>query len=182
MSFNVQNIIGTVNKSGVAKSSNYEVLFTLPAGTTFTTGQEDLRLRAESVSIPSRSIASMAYRTYGQAREVGYSAIYSPISVSFLLSEDLRERLIFTAWQDLIVGPHRDSQFAFDSDFEIGYYDNYTTDITINFFDDKGDKTYTLSMIEAYPKTVNELGLSYGTKDALRLAVQFQYRYFTENT
>ena len=184
MAFSVTDLTGTLSRSGVAKASHYSVRISLPAEAAARSndGVEDLTIRAESVSIPGRTIQAITYRDYGAPREIGYAPLYQPVNVTFILSEDLRERAIFTNWQDTIVGDHRTANYADGDRFNARYYSSYTSStVEIIKFNEKGDQLLKTKLIEAYPRTINELSMSYGSDEVMRLSVSFQYRYFTEN-
>jgi hypothetical protein len=87
---------------------------------------------------------------------------------------------LFTNWQDAIVGDHRAVNFADGKSFNTGYYDEYVADMEIVKYDERGEKMFTVKVIEAYPRTVNAMPLSYGSDELLRVSVSFQYRYFQE--
>ena len=182
MPFNVKEMVGTLSRQGVSKSSDYRVNIQLPgvASRTFNAGIQDLTLRAEAVELPGRSIQAVTYRDYGAPREIGYASLYQNLSVTFLCSRDLRERALFTNWQDAIIGDHRKVNFADARSFNTGYYEEYTADMEILKYDERGEKMFTVKVIEAYPRTVNAMPLAYSSDELMRVTVQFQYRYFQE--
>lgn len=182
MAFNVYEFLGTLSKQGVSKASDYEVRVNFPAKATrsFRQGISDLRFRAEAVELPGRTIVTTPYRDVGVPREIGYGAIYPPISITFLVSRDLRERVLFTNWQDAIVGDTRKLQVADGRSFNVGYYNDYIADIEIIKYNETGNPNLFVKLIEAYPRTVNQMALAYSDNEPLRLTVTFQYRYFTE--
>ena len=182
MPFNVKEMVGTLSRQGVSRASDYRVNIQLPgeAARTFNAGAQDLSLRAEALELPGRSIQAVTYRDYGVPREIGYSILYQPISVTFICSRDLRERALFTNWQDSVIGDHRKVNFADGKSFNAGYYDEYVADMEIVKYDERGEKTFTVKIIEAYPRTVNAMPLSYASDELMRVTVQFQYRYFQE--
>lgn len=183
MAFNVYSFLGTLSKSGISKASDYVVRVNFPskARSSFKAGLQDLELRAESVELPGRTVITTPYRDVGVPREIGYSAIYPPISITFLVSRDMRERVLFTNWQDVIVGDTRKIQVADGRSFNAGYYKDYIADIEIIKYNETGNPNLRVKLIEAYPRTVNQMTLAYSDSEALRLTVTFQYRHFTES-
>lgn len=181
MAFNVGNFASSIGKTGVAKASHYVCNISFPAGSGIQANIEDLSIRAESVELPGRSIQAISYRDYGTPREIGYSSMYTPITITFLCSANMQERRIFNTWQDLILGDHRTvSGHAGGNSFDVGYYDDYVADIDISQYDESGEKTFNVKMVEAYPRTVNAVTLSYASDELVKLTVQFQYRFFKE--
>lgn len=181
MAFNVANFASKVGQAGVAKASHYQVSISFPAASGLSPDGEDLAFRAESIELPGRSVMAITYRDYGTPREIGYNAMYTPSTITFLASKDLRERTLFTRWQDLIVGSHGAKGFAAGSDFDAGYYENYVATIDIQQYDEAGDTQYKCKLIEAYPRVVNATTLSYASDELIKISVQFQYRYFIES-
>ena len=169
MAFSLDDIRGELRK-GVARSSHYELII----------GPQSISYRAISLTAPGRSIAAAPSGVYGAVQEIGYAAQYAPVSTTIYCSPDHSERKYFTEWQDQIVGSHRRSSFADESQFNAGYYDNYVKDVTIKQYDEKGSKTHEIKLIEAYPRTVGELNYTYQTNELLVFTVSFQYRYFNE--
>ena len=87
MSFKPSELLATLNKNGVAKSSNFEVQITGPGST----GEEnDLMFRADSCELPGRTISTSEYRIYGPIRKIAYASTYTDTSIGFLCSADLR--------------------------------------------------------------------------------------------
>ncbi len=171
MAFSVKDIKGDISR-GVARNSHYEMIID---------GNEQITFRTISVTAPGRSILSTASGVYGAPQEVGYGAQFSPISAQIYCSPDHSERKFFTEWQDKIVGPHRTGGgFAFESDFNAGYYKDYIKDVTIKQYDEEGTKTHEIKLREVYPKNVGEMSYSYQASELLLFTVSLQYRYFTE--
>ena len=170
MAFSLQEIKGSLRK-GVAFTSHYEV----------DVGSTDVNLKAIAVSAPGRSVAATPSGVYGAIQEVGYGAIFAPVSITVICSPDHTERKFFSDWQDGVVGNHRRSLgFATESAFNVGYYNDYVRTVTIRQYDDKGTKTNTIDLQQAYPRTISELNYNYAAKDLLTFTVSMQYRYYTE--
>lgn len=178
--FNVNDFKTEIDKGGIAKASHYTCIINVPNKLGLIRSNS-LSIRAESIEIPGRSVQSTSYRDYGAPREIGYAATYMPISITFLCSTDMRERKLFNDWQDLIIGNHRKQNgHANGQSFNVGYYDDYVADISIEQLDESGNKTFKAVLLEAYPKTVNAISMSYSSDELMKLTVQFQYRIFKE--
>jgi hypothetical protein len=169
MAFSLDGVRGELSK-GVARSSHYELII----------GPESIKYRAISLTAPGRQITATPSGVYGAVQEIGYAALYAPVSTTIYCSPDHSERKYFTEWQDEIVGTHRLSSFADESQFNAGYYDSYVKDVSIKQYDETGSKTHEIKLIEAYPRNVGELNYTYQTNELLVFTVSFQYRYFNE--
>jgi len=197
MAFNINELTSSIQRNGAARADFFDIFFTgLPAGLE---GARDLTFRAEQVTIPQRAVSPIEYRDYGVPYKVGGLPNYIEIDMTFILSDDLREREFFMAWQDLIVGDHRTrSNASVGEIFDTGYFNDYKCDgIQINHYNGKGDifstnigpaninitatnPLHNIKLIDAYPLNVATLSRSWAQPEFLRQQVTFTYRYFTE--
>ena len=135
-----------------------------------------LALRADAAELPGRAVQTLDNRYYGPLRKSGDTTI------SFICSEDLREKLFFEKWQDLIVGKHREPGTNADSEsFNAGYYDDYVSSIEIVQLNENNDITFEMKLLEAYPLQIAPLPLNWGSDELHKLSVTFAYnRYESE--
>jgi hypothetical protein len=61
----------------------------------------------------------------------------------------------------------------------IGYYKDYTRDINIHIETVDGERAMTVTLFEAYPKTVGSIQMDASARDIIRLNVTWQYKYWT---
>ena len=74
---------------GFAKGNRYNVTFAdLPTGLS-TTVNENLQYLCESVSLPTKGIASNAQDIYGPPREIPYRETFTEAALSFILDDKL---------------------------------------------------------------------------------------------
>ena len=109
MPFGVNQFSAEIAKTGVARTSNFLVEIGAP-GNLLNEVSRSMPLRIEQVSIPSRTLTTFAQNYYGPPREIPYRYTSSPVSLTILLSEDMREREFFMQWQDLFVGTRRNRE------------------------------------------------------------------------
>jgi len=172
MAFRLDDIRGNLRR-GVARTSHYEMIIE---------GNRDITLRTLSVSAPGRSISAAPTGVYGAIQEVGYTAVYAPISAQLFCRPDHRERKFFADWQDSIIGTARIlGTGTGDRAFDVGYYKDYVKDVTIKQYDEKGKVTNTIKLIESYPRTLGELNYNYQSSELLTFTVSLQYRYYEED-
>ena len=172
--FSVEKI--RVAAGGFAKGNRYNVTIIppdfLPRNISV---PEKLQYLCESVSLPTKGIASNPQKVYGPPREIPYGETFTEAALSFILDDAFTLKRYFDTWQANIINP------------ESGNVANYWNDIigTINItrlsndatsFTDASDD-YKVELREAYPSAVGEvaLGHSQGT-DILKLSVTFKYR------
>ena len=175
MSFKPSELLATLNKNGVAKSSHFEVQITGPG----TTGEEnDLMFRADACELPGRTISTSEYRIYGPIRKIAYASTYTDTSIGFLCSADLREKRYFEEWQDIIMHHRATSGMSAKHTrgrYETGYYEDYIRTIEIRQYDETGTKKSTHYLDEAYPIGIAPIALSWGNEELIRLQVTFAY-------
>lgn len=182
MAFNVFAFSGTLSKQNVSIGSHFDAIVVPPdrLRSSNYSALADLTFRVESAELPSRSLITTQYRDYGPTREFSYNAIYPPVTISFLASRDLRERAFFNQWQQASVGnfsdfPNNDGEWQ-----NLGYYKDYTGTVILRKYDENGNKVFSIHLLEAYPRTVNQTSLSSGDNEPVRITVTFQYNFFAE--
>lgn len=129
MPFGVNEFSAEIAKSGVARTSNFLVEIGAPEGLLIDT--KSMPLRIEQVSIPSRTLTTFAQNYYGPPREIPYRYTSAPVSLTILLSEDMREREFFMKWQDLFVGKRRNQESLPTGIYDCGYFKESVGSVTI---------------------------------------------------
>ena len=131
MPFGINEFSSEIGKSGVAHVSDFMVEINAP-GQAFSGAARAMQLRIEQVSIPSRTLTTFQQNYYGPPRDIPYRFVTSPITLTILLSEDMREREFFMKWQDLFIGNRR-SPISLDSNaiYDCGYFKDCVGTVTI---------------------------------------------------
>lgn len=175
MGFNVNDMVASLNKSGFAKPSHFEVF--IQGGGDIETERE-LSYRAETVDIPGRSISSVEHKfqNYGPVNKVAYGAIYGDVTVQFLVSQDMREKEYFEIWQEKMVGTgaFADGQAQYNTK----YFDDYAGTIEIRQYGSHGNLHSIHTLNEAYPLIVNPITMNWAEDGAVRMGVTFAYRNY----
>ncbi len=139
--FNVNEFTAEVNKRGIAKPNYFSVMITLPSRLSGFFNTSFLPLRIERASLPARSLDTISQRYHGPERMIPYAFSYQPMTLQVVLSENMIEREIFMAWQDMSIsagglasyrrgGGKAPKQGGFDST----YYDEMTGGVEIMQF------------------------------------------------
>ena len=125
MPFKPNEFVAEISKQGgVALASDFRVLVTPPEGMKHL-DNEALQFRIDGIDFPARSVTEINYPLYGAPYKIGATLNYVPITMSVLMSPDMRERDFFLEWQDLIGGTHRDPRKNSDEvnrQFNVGFY------------------------------------------------------------
>ena len=157
---------------GFAKGNRYNVTFAgLPTGLS-TAVNENLQYLCESVSLPTKGIASNAHDIYGPPREIPYRETFTEAALSFILDDAFTVKRFFDDWQKNIIDPETGN---------VNYWNNFVATIYISevkaaLFADATDK-YKIELREAYPSAVGEIALGHTQGgEILRLSVTFKYR------
>ena len=163
------------NFGGFAKGNRYNVSFIkYPAGLTSATIVGNLPYLCESVSLPTKSLASNAHDVYGPPREIPYRETFTEAALSFILDDAFTVKRFFDKWQENIINVETGN---------VNYWNNFVATINITrlsndatSFTDATDK-YKIELREAYPSAVGEIALGHTQGgEILRLSVTFKYR------
>ena len=159
---------------GFAKGNRYNVTFSnLPAGLSSAVN-ENLQYLCESVSLPTKGIASNAHDVYGPPREIPYRETFTEAALSFILDDAFTVKKFFDNWQEKIINVETGN---------VNYWNNFVATINITrlsndatSFADASDM-YKIELREAYPSAVGEIALGHTQGgEILRLSVTFKYR------
>lgn len=101
--FNVSEFAAEIGKRGVAKPNYFSVMLTLPSTIRGFFETSHIPLRIESAALPSRSLMTIEQRYHGPTRKMPYLFQNEPMRLRILLSENMIEREIFMAWQDMAI-------------------------------------------------------------------------------
>ena len=134
--------------------------------------QRKVSLRCESVSLPGRNLNTLTdSNIYGPTREIVDGVMYAEdVSMTFVSSAGLDERVFFEEWQEL----------AFDKKtWNLKYYNDYVSSVNIYLLDRQDKRQYGIKLVEAFPKTISGTDLSQATgNEIIKISVSFSFRYW----
>ena len=159
---------------GFAKGNRYNVIFSsLPAGLD-TTVNDNLEYLCESVSLPTKGIASNAHDVYGPPREIPYRETFTEAALSFIVDDAFTVKKFFDKWQEKIINVETGN---------VNYWNNFVATINITRLSNdatsfaEASDMYKIELREAYPSAVGEIALGHTQGgEILRLSVTFKYR------
>lgn len=177
--FNIQNMVSSLNTSGVASSSHFEVWIT-----NTDKNSRGMSYRADTANLPGRTIMTTEHKfsNYGPINKVPYGQVYGDSTISFILSEDLREKEFFEKWQNQMVGTgaydYKHHKMDGSSNYNVKYFDDYASTVTIRQFGADGGLRTIHILQEAYPILMGDVSMAWGSSDPAKLTVTFAYRNY----
>ena len=102
--FNVDKFAGQISKVGLASPNKFEVVFKLIPGIKGSGEATQMNLMCDKATLAGRTLQSTVDIQYGIRREVVYNApTYSPLSLSWLCSDQMTEKRVLDRWNNLCV-------------------------------------------------------------------------------
>ena len=175
--FDVGAFTSHIGTSGLASPNKFKVHFDFPLSLFGVTSGNTFDLMCENVDLAGRNVNSAINIEYGIRREVAYNApAYDQLNVTFLCSQDMREKETLERWNNYIV--------KVNEGFDVEYYDNYTGAITVDVLDKQTLKpSYRVTYNEAYPKVINSVPFNHSsTNQTVKVTAMFTYAYYTTPT
>lgn len=126
-----------------------------------------LVFRCESTEIPGKSL-STTDRKIGSSpiEKMPYLTNYNDITMDFIVDDNMSQRLFFEAWFQAI-NPTTNYNFRYKSD--------YAVDIDINQYNVTGNKSYIVTLREAFPIGINQMDLNWSSDGYHKISVQFAF-------
>lgn len=179
MSFNIEEFKANLSKGGLSKPYTFKAMVFGPASLSPDMSR-DMQFRITSINNPGRSIQTLDRKISGPILKFGVDSILPELTLSIILSDDLREKLYFEKWQDKIVGNYRVTE-PNQKMFELGFYEDYVGTVEVLQYDDTGKLTAKNTFIEAFPIQVGDIALSWEDNAQIsRLNVTLHYKYFKD--
>ena len=176
--FSVANFSSQISKYGLASPNKFEVEFTrIPKEAGGGAELTQLNLMCDQVSLAGRDVQAVLDLQYGIRRQVVYNApAYTPLSVSFICTDNMEEKRILDKWNNRCVNTTKG--------FDVAYYDDYVGHLDVYVLDRSGkNRTYHMHYHEVYPKTVTAVEMNHGTTNAtMRVTAEIQYAFWTTNS
>jgi hypothetical protein len=173
----LKDFISEIKKGSLARSNRFAIGFTPPktAQKPYLAGSDPATLRkvilfCDQVQLPGVNFSTVQNRVFGEFRETPYEKLYDNINMSFYVDNDMKVKSLFDNWMNSI-------QDVTTRTFN--YYDNYTTDMTIEVQDINDKTRYEVKLFECYPKNIGAIQMDYASKDVMKLSITMQYKYWT---
>lgn len=126
-----------------------------------------------TAELPGRSLITSDMRYNGDFYRQAYDSVYAEMPMTFNVSRDMYERNIIDQWINLIVDPNTHN---------VGYFDDYIVDITVNQLNEADQVVYSTILKEAFPILCNAMPVSNDDRNVVhRLQVNWAYKLWLRN-
>ena len=141
----------------------------------------DAGLLCSDASLPASAFATGEVKDnfMGIPQEFAHTRLYTDIDFTFYVDQDYTLLRIFEGWMDYIAsGADSDGvgigQKGFYRRFK--YPNDYKCDtMSITKFEKNIERTLLYEFVNAFPKSITSLPVTYGTADLLKVTVSFNY-------
>lgn len=171
---NIRDFVSSFKKD-IARPSRFDVYLNLPPlirGQFFDYDTESILYRCETAQLPARTLGTTEQKTYGPTEKFPYMTNFTDLDLTFIVDDDMGTKKFFDAWLEYI-NP------LYSNDFQ--YKENYSADIRINQYSLDNKLTYSVNVLDAYPISVNQLDLDWGSDGYHKLNVTFAYTRWEQN-
>ena len=155
--------------------------------------QEDAGLLCYEATLPGTSLATAEVKDnfMGVSQEFAHTRLYTDFDFSFYVDDNYNAIRFFEGWIDFIssgsetLAPIGDGANPSVSNYyrRMRYPDTYKCQsVTITKFEKNLKNSIKYSFINAFPKTISAIPVTYGAADILRVTVSFNYdRYLIDS-
>lgn len=173
---NINDFFQHFKKNGVAKVNRFKVEIFRPENAFGVnefgiSDSRDLEFSCESAEFPGRTLTTSDNRIYGPSFKTPYGTDYSEINLTFLCSENMKEKYFFDDWINFI-NP--------TTNFDFKYREEYIADVKIIQLNEKNAQTYACRLYGAFPVAVNALQGNWADDGFHRVQVSMTYRYWEQ--
>ena len=103
----------------VARPSRFDVSIPVPLTLLPYLGtSRQLSMRCESTQLPSVTYITTEQKTYGPVEKHPYQIAFNDAELVFIVSDDMKEKLFFDAWMNLI-NPSSNYDFKYKGDYVV---------------------------------------------------------------
>jgi len=202
MPFNIDTFKSSVAQEGILRNNRFDVIINPPAilqGSIIVNGaggvstgdmSKLIKFRAEQFKAPGITLDTKNAYRYGMGpyQKMPYSGSYTDNSITFLSDGYGNMWNFWYQWIDSIFNfagndsASGSSIGGFNSlpSYQIEYKDKYATQMSVIIYNEMGQSVQTINMYDAYPISINDVELNWGTKNQpLRLVVGISFKEFT---
>lgn len=158
----------------VARQNRFDVSIPVPLGLIpYRNLSKKLTFRCESAELPGRAVATSNMKIYGVEEKFPYMTSYNDISLTFVVSDDMKEKKFFDSWINWITPSYS---------YIVKYKSDYSIILRITQYDMAMKPSYSVDLIDAFPTAVNPLQLDWSSEGMHKLTVTFAYTNWRNNS
>lgn len=168
--FSLDRFKSSVLNGGMARPNRFQAIIISPSATA--RDDELVSLYCESAQFPQVTLQVKPFKIQGPSYQRPISVEYGGegLPLTFHLDRDMRVKKYFDDWIHNVVNP---------GSFTMNYFKEYVKDITLNQLDEQNNITYSLRLVDAFPRMTNIVDLNHSTTNQIhKLTVLFVYRYW----
>ncbi len=170
---NISQFLSNINKQGIARSSHFDVQFSIP----LTEGgyiPQLLSMRCESAELPGRQIVTTDNKIYGPIYKTPYQTMYAEMTMVFVETSKMEIRGFFEDWMNTIYDPEFN---------QMNYLDNFICDATVTQYFVDGDEeglnpSLQFKLKNVFPTNINQLSASWADDSPHKLSITFFYERY----
>jgi len=174
--FSLSNFQTEVKRNGLARVNRFEVLIPSPPVLSRSFSERLVSLFAEVTNFPPLNLSVRPLKigsgpTY--QRPIGSEYGGDGLSMTFHVDRRMFVKTFFDDWMQAIID---------GTTYEASYQEDYISKINISQLDEAGNKTYSIDLIEAFPRSMNLMELNHSSQNQThRLNIIFAYRYWVDS-
>lgn len=190
--FNIDNFTSDIRTRGIVRTNSFLAYIIPPAGLQDVyKDTKNFIIRCDSASIPSASFLNYELYRYGFGvqESAPYSVQFEPINLSFIMDSQAEIYTFFYQWMNTIVnyntkeGINKPIQSPGHKPYEVGYKDNYATNVRVAVFNEKAQNILEITLNDAFPMSISEIQMNWSAdNEIVRINVPMYYRDFTIKT
>jgi len=180
MPFNVSTFKEQISSLGYLTPSRYELIVTPPSVLSSYTlmspsnAAQQLKFRVEAITAPSVSIQSLDINRYGVgvAQKQPFNAAYNTMSFTFISDGHGYLWEFWHSWLQYIFGfssinVSTNGLINSQPNYSLSYKSEYSTILSLYLYDNQGNTKQIINYNEAFPLSVSDVQLSWGSTDQL---------------
>jgi hypothetical protein len=167
MAGNINDFKSSFTKD-LAKSNRFDVIIPVPLPLVLERNKaRQLTYRCEEAQLPGRTLSTAELKIGSSPNEkYPYGTTFNDIDLTFIVDDTMDQKSFFDAWLNYINPSYS---------WNLRYKEDYATVITINQYDAQNRNSYSINLYEAFPISMNQLDLSWGSEGYHKLVVTFAY-------
>jgi len=160
---------------GGARNNQFKVVMPFPGYAQVGGEIEDLAFLCTAAALPAMTVGNINVNFRGRAVKIAGDRTFAAWTITVLNDTNFKLRNAFERWQNGINNMSDAEGLTNPVDYQV--------DAFVDQLDRNGNTIKSYTLRGAYPTSIAEIPLDYGTNDAVEdFDVVFEYQYFESNT